>query len=146
MPNTPHPSPLTPHPSQLQCIVVTPEKPVVDQPAQFVAMPLVDGEIGIAPGHTPMIGRLGAGELRITREGEVSRYYVESGFVEVVSNVVTLLTSRALPAEDLDEATLQEQLSTARQRPANTPDLMTQRDRTVALSRAQLRVARRAGA
>jgi len=143
-PLSPGPSPLTPHPSQLQCIVVTPEKPVVDQPAEFVALPLVDGEIGIAPGHTPLIGRLGAGELRITGEGGLGRYYVESGFVEVVANVVTLLTSRAVRAEDLDEAALQEQLTAARQRPANTPDLMSHRDRAVSLARAQLRVARRA--
>ncbi|MHC4400426.1 MAG: ATP synthase F1 subunit epsilon [Planctomycetota bacterium] len=130
--------------SELQCIVVTPEKPLVDESAEFVALPLYDGEIGIAPGHTPLIGRLGAGELRITQRGSVSRYYVESGFVEVVDNVVTLLTSRAVPTADLDAAVAEEQLATARARAANTPELMAQRDRAVAVSRAQLRVARRA--
>lgn len=130
--------------SELQCIVVTPEKPVVDEPAEFVALPLLDGEIGIAPGHTPLIGRLGAGELRVKRAGQVSRYYVESGFVEVMSNVVTLLTNRAVAAEELDAAVLGEQLDTARQRPANTADRMAERQRAVDHSRAQLRVARRA--
>ena len=128
----------------LQCIVVTPEGAVLDQTAEFVALPLVDGEIGIAPGRTPLIGRLGAGELRITDEGEVSRYYVESGFVEVVDNVVTLLTNRAVPAEELDEKDLRAQMFAARVRPAPTPDLMAHRDRVMALSRAQLRVAQRA--
>ena len=45
---------------------------------------LFDGEIGIAPGHTPMVGRLGCGELRIRREGHTDHYYVEGGFVEVL--------------------------------------------------------------
>ena len=128
----------------MQCIVVTPETSLIDQPAEFVALPLADGEIGIAPGHTPLIGRLGAGELRITQEGEVSRYYVERGFVEVESDVITLLTNRAAPAKELDQAVLQEQLDTAQARPAHGPDQMQQRDRAVFLTRAQLRVARRA--
>jgi F-type H+-transporting ATPase subunit epsilon len=130
--------------SQLQCIVVTPEKPLLDQPAEFVALPLADGEIGIAPGRTPMIGRLGAGELRIIHEGKVNRYYVESGFVELLSDVVTLLTNRAIPAEELDQEVLQEQLDTARARPAKTADEIAQRDHAVTLTRARLRVARRA--
>ena len=128
----------------LQCIVVTPEKTLLEEQAEFVALPLYDGEIGIAPGHTPMIGRLGAGEMRLVQSGKVSRYYVESGFVEVLDDVVCLLTSRAVRAEALDEAVLQEQLAAARARPATTPELMSIRDRAVAFSRAELRVARRA--
>jgi len=130
--------------SQLQCILVTPERTLLDAPAEFVALPLYDGEIGIAPLHTPMIGRLGAGQLRITREEGLTSFYVQGGFVEVAGDVVSVLTSRAVPAEELDEAAIEEQLRTARGRIAHTPELMAQRDRAVALARAQLRVARRA--
>ena len=63
----------------LQCIVVTPEQTLYDQPAEFVALMLFDGEIGIAPGHSPMIGRLGCGEMRIRHEGRTDRYYVQGG-------------------------------------------------------------------
>ena len=45
----------------LECVVVTPEETALETPATFVALPLFDGEIGIAPGHSPMIGRLGYG-------------------------------------------------------------------------------------
>jgi F-type H+-transporting ATPase subunit epsilon len=127
----------------LTCSIVTPERTVLDEPVAFVALPLYDGEIGIAPGHSPMIGRLGTGEMRITGEGGVRRFYVEGGFVEVFGGVVTVLTSRAVPAGELDELAAQEQLATARSRQANTPELMDQRDRVVAAARAQLRVARR---
>src|SRR5439155_1110249 len=51
----------------LQCVVVTPERAVVDEEADFVALPLYDGEIGILPGRAPLVGRLGYGELRIKR-------------------------------------------------------------------------------
>jgi len=129
---------------QLHCIVVTPERTVRDESVDFVALPLVDGEIGIAPGHTPMIGRLGAGELRLTHAGGVGRYYVEGGFVEVLGGVVSVLTGRAVPGEDLDRTVAAEQLASARQRRARTPEEMALRDAQVARLRAQLRVARRA--
>ncbi len=128
---------------ELQCIVVTPEQTVLDEPAEFVAVTLFDGELGIAPGHTPMIGRLGCGEMRTTYCGRVDRYYVEGGFIEVLGNVVSVLTNRAVPAEQLEEAVVQEQLFSAQERPADTPELMAVRDRAVEQYRAQLRVARR---
>ena len=82
-----------------------------DRPADFVALTLFDGEIGIAPGHTPLIGRLGYGEMRIRREERTDRYYVEGGFVEVLGDVVTVLTPRAVPASEIDPAVVQEQLT-----------------------------------
>ena len=128
----------------LQCIVVTPERTLYDHPAEFVVLTLFDGEIGNAPGHTPMIGRLGCGEMRITQDEQTDRYYVEGGFVEVADNVVSVLTNRAAPAALLDEAVAREQLAAAQARPAHTPELMAIRDRAVTASRAQLHVARRA--
>ena len=128
----------------LQCIVVTPERTVCEELAAFVALSLYDGEIGIGPGHTPMIGRLGNGELRIMSGEKTHRFYIEGGFVEVLGDTVSILTNRAIAAENLDEAVAGEQLRTAQARKANTPELMAIRDRAVSQSRAQLRVARRA--
>ena len=130
--------------AELQCIVVTPERTVREGPAEFIALTLYDGEIGVAPGHTPMIGRLGYGEMRISSGGRIDRYYVGGGFVEVIDGAVSVLTNRATPAEKVDVAVAREQLDAARARPANTPELMAIRDRAVLQSRAQLWVARRA--
>ena len=46
-------------------MVVTPERALLDEPADFVALPMYDGELGVLPGRAPLIGRLGYGELRI---------------------------------------------------------------------------------
>ena len=131
--------------AQLQCIVVTPEETVLEESTSFVALPLYDGEIGIAPGHSPMIGRLGFGEMRLAVRDEAARYYLNGGFVQVADNTVTILTDRAVVAQKLDAQQAQEQLEAARTRTANSPELMEIRDRAVAQARAQLRVARRAG-
>jgi F-type H+-transporting ATPase subunit epsilon len=130
--------------SELKCIVVTPERTLRDVSADFVALPLFDGEIGIAPGHSPMIGRLGAGELRIGCEREVERFYIEGGFVEVLGNVVSVLTGRALPSGELDAEVAAERLSAVLAKPAHTPDLVEQRDRAAQQYRAQIRAADRA--
>ena len=89
----------------IQCIDVTPERTLYDQPAELVALTLYDGEIGVAPGRAPLIGRLGYGEMRIRRAGhEPDRYYVEGGFVEVLDDVVmkameSVPRLRALPSD-----------------------------------------------
>jgi F-type H+-transporting ATPase subunit epsilon len=127
----------------VECIVVTPEETALQTPAQFIALPLFDGEIGIAPGRAPLIGRLGHGEMRIREGTKTLRYYVDGGFVEVNGDVVSVLTNRAVKAEDLDPEVAEAELEAARKKPANTTELMGIRDRAVAQSRGQLRVARR---
>lgn len=128
----------------LECIVVTPEATVFQHPAQFIALPLFDGELGIAPGHTPLIGRLGYGELRLTEGGKTTRLYIDGGFAQVVDNVVSVLTPRAIPADKLDLEVIEQQLSTVQARSAHTPETQAFRDRAVNQARAQLRTARRA--
>jgi F-type H+-transporting ATPase subunit epsilon len=132
-------------PKLLHCIVVTPEATALEQDAEFVALPLFDGEIGIAPSHSPMIGRLGYGEMRIrSASGATATYYLDGGFVQVADNVVSVLTSRAVPAARLNEGASQDQLESASKRQAGTPELAELRERAIAQARAQIRIARRA--
>ncbi len=130
--------------SQLQCIIVTPERTVRQQPADFVAVTLYDGEIGVAPRRMPFIGRLGYGEMRVTLNDKIDRYYIEGGFVEVLNDVVTVLTGRAVLSAEIDQSVALEQLVAARAKPGNSPETMAIRDRAVQRSRAQLQAARRA--
>jgi F-type H+-transporting ATPase subunit epsilon len=129
--------------STLRVVVVTPESTVVETSADFVALPLVDGEYGVAPLHSPMIGRLGYGELRIRSGGHVNRYYADGGFVQVNNNLVSVLTNRAVPASVLDPAIAAEQLRAASGRRAAGPEELAIRERLISQARGQLRVAQR---
>ena len=129
--------------AELNCIVVTPEKTALETKAEFVAMPLYDGEIGILPGHSPMIGRLGYGEMRIRAGGKETRYYVDGGFVQVADNVVSILTNRAVLGTSLDVEAARGQLVAATKRPATTDEELQLRDRLVIQARAQIRLAER---
>jgi F-type H+-transporting ATPase subunit epsilon len=129
----------------LRCIVVTPEMTALDTPCEFVAVPLFDGEAGIAPGRAPLIGRLGYGELRVRSGTQTQRFYVDGGFVQVVDNLVTVLTNKAIAAGDLNPGVAQEQLDKALARHASGPVEMAVRARQMAQARGQLRVAGQAG-
>jgi F-type H+-transporting ATPase subunit epsilon len=128
----------------LTCTVVTPEQTALETKADFVALPLFDGEIGIAANHSPLIGRLGYGEMRIKTGGQTQVYYIDGGFVQVADNVVAVLTSRAIPAGKIDPTAAETQLRAALDRTANTPELQEIRARQITQARAQIRTARRA--
>ncbi len=129
--------------AQLQLLIVTPESTVLQTSAEFVALPLFDGEIGILPGRAPLIGRLGYGELRVTSGGHTTRFYVDGGFVQVADNVVSVLTNRAVPESSLDAQVAKELLATAMTRKTDTDDALAVRDRLERQARAQLHLAER---
>jgi len=131
--------------ANLQLIIVTPEATIRDERVDFVAVPLFDGELGIAPKHAPFIGRLGYGELRFTIEGKTERYYVDGGFVQMVGDQVSILTNRAVLASTLSVNTAREQLASARQRKTTTPESMALREKAETQARAMIRVAEHAG-
>ena len=125
---------------ELHCVVVTPERALLDEPADFVALPLYDGELGVLPGRAPLIGRLGSGELRTRRGTETHRYFVDGGFVQVRGDVVTVLTPRAQKAEEIDTAAVSAALEAAHGI-TNTPQAQAAQLKTQDRARAQLRVA-----
>ena len=125
----------------VHCVVVTPETTTLDEAVDFVALPLYDGELGILPGRAPLIGRLGYGELRTKRGTATHRYYVDGGFVQVRDDVVTVLTSRAIPAERIDAAAAASELEAAKKRRAPTDEEQAEKDRALARARAQLHLA-----
>src|SRR5258708_5400974 len=126
---------------ELHCVVVTPERALLDEPADFIALPLYDGELGVLPGRAPLIGRLGYGELRIRRGGETRRLFIDGGFAQVRDNTVTVLTGRAVKAEAIDPSAVQRSLEEAR-KPAPTPEEQDARNKAQERARSQLRVAR----
>ncbi len=130
--------------SDLHVTIVTPEDTVLDTRADFVALPLFDGEMGVAPLHSPLIGRLRSGELRIRQGQQTALYYVEGGFVQVANNEVAVMTGRAQPAASVDPEAARQQLDTSLKSKAAGDEQIAIRSRQIDQARAQLHVARRA--
>jgi len=128
----------------MKCIVVTPEKTVLSQEVTYAVLPLVDGEWGVLPNHSPLIGRLGTGELRLTdTDGQRSYYYIEGGFAEICDNTISLLTMCSLPAHELDVKEAEEELAEL-PNPMEDMQLAEVRQAKIDLHRAKVRVAQRA--
>jgi F-type H+-transporting ATPase subunit epsilon len=130
------------HHRTLQCVVVTPERALLDETVDFVALPMFDGELGVLPGRAALIGRLGPGELRIRHGAQTRRFFVDGGFAQVRGNVVTVLTPRAMKAEEIDTAAVTTSLNAARTMAA-TPQAQAVQLKAQQRARAQLRIAAR---
>jgi F-type H+-transporting ATPase subunit epsilon len=126
----------------LHCVLVTPERAVMADRVDFVALPMYDGELGVLPGRAPLIGRLGPGELRVRQGGITRRAFVDGGFAEVRNDVVTVLTPLALKVEDIDTAAARAVLE-GTQAAATTPQAQATRLKAQQRARAQLRIAAR---
>jgi F-type H+-transporting ATPase subunit epsilon len=85
--------------------IVSAEGEIFSGQAAMVFVPAVQGEIGIAPRHAPLLTTLKAGEVRVqTPDGEEHGFYVGGGALEIQPQRVTVLADTALRARDLDEA------------------------------------------
>ncbi|MCE9637206.1 MAG: ATP synthase F1 subunit epsilon [Planctomycetes bacterium] len=98
----------------IRCTVVSPERPLFDGGAEKVVVPGTKGQIGIMPRHAALIAKLEPGVIRIHRPadegGAVSKMAVTGGFVQVLHNVVTLLVTDAVVAEDVNAGALHAEL------------------------------------
>jgi F-type H+-transporting ATPase subunit epsilon len=81
----------------LKVSVISPEHTIFEGTAEMVVVPAWDGELGILRGHAPMLVLLGKGSLRVRTAGSEQRFEVEGGFLQVVDDVVTVLSERAAP-------------------------------------------------
>lgn len=128
----------------LQCQVVTPEKTAFARTVDFVALPLFDGELGVLPGRSPLLGRLGYGELRIKAGDAVESYFVDGGFAQVRDDVVTVLTSRAIPAAMIEMNTTAARLDEAQRVKTTSEAEAEEKAKNVARLRAMIHVSRKA--
>ena len=93
-------------PEFIELIVVTPERQLLRESVVEVAIPGLDGQLGILPGHAPLMTELGIGELsyRTNTSSQPIVLAVISGFAEVLADRVTVLAETAERAEEIDLA------------------------------------------
>jgi len=128
----------------IRCLVVTPEKTELDVEARFLTLPMYDGELGVAPGRAPLIGRLGYGILRIETDQGTQRWFIDGGFAQVEEDVVSVLTSRAIVQQALDAAAADAMLEEAISLPGGTFEKAQLRDTALLRARGMARAARTA--
>ena len=83
--------------------IVTPEARVYSDTIDTVVIPTVDGEIGIFPGHIPLLTQVEHGELRVTKGSSVLLLAVGGGFAQISGDKISVLAEHAITEEKIDE-------------------------------------------
>jgi F-type H+-transporting ATPase subunit epsilon len=91
-------------PSKLSLTVVTRERKILEVEVDEVVLPGSDGELGILPGHTPLLAMLRIGELRYRSGGRTERLVISWGFAEVLPDRVIVLAERGFLPGEIDAA------------------------------------------
>ncbi|MEE9295204.1 MAG: ATP synthase F1 subunit epsilon [Phycisphaerae bacterium] len=125
----------------LRCLLITPEQQVLECDATMVALPVHDGEMGFLTNRAPLLCKLGVGELRVSSVDGDQRFFLDSGFAQMLNNELTILTEGAEAASDIDLAQVEKELQDASAMPAADPALRKAKDLAVARAKARKRVA-----
>lgn len=128
-------------PTELQLVIVTPDRRVVHDSVSAVSIPGKNGYLGILPGHAPLLTELSIGELAYERGDRTQYLAVSWGFAEVLPNRVIVLAQTAERAEEIDVQRAEQARKRAEDhlKKINDPNIDLERAR-VALERAITRI------
>ncbi|MGI9015316.1 MAG: F0F1 ATP synthase subunit epsilon [Phycisphaerales bacterium] len=101
----------------LDCSIVTPTESLLDEPVLYASIPAWDGQIGVMPGGSPLLVKLGTGSLRLDFQEGGSRWYLlDGGFAQFRDNRLNLLSDQVIPAEQLSLKEAEAELAEANAR------------------------------
>lgn len=86
----------------LRLQILTPDRMEKDAEVEFVALPAWEGEMGVLPGHAPLLALLGFGELRFRRQGRWEYFAVAGGVVRILPGEVLVFAESATTAQEID--------------------------------------------
>lgn len=105
--------------TSFRCKLVTPTAALMDDKVTYASVPAFDGLMGIQSGHSPMLIKLGLGELRVDiaddakiGKGGSRSYLLDGGFMKIAANELTILAEKAIPAEELSAGDAETELRT----------------------------------
>jgi F-type H+-transporting ATPase subunit epsilon len=123
-----------------QCVLVTPEQQLLDEQVSQAIVPAHDGKIGILTGRAPLLVKLGTGTLRVDLAGGQRRFYfVDGGVAQMKDNKLTILSTEAAAADEIDAEAARAEYAEAEARQAT--DVKTAKDRQHQMARARAKQA-----
>ena len=103
--------------------IVTPEAKVYSDTIDSVVIPTVEGEIGVLPGHIPLLTQVEDGELRVTKGTAIQLLVVSGGFAQIDGDRVRVLAENAINEEKIDEQAVEAALKRAEQQLREAKDI-----------------------
>jgi F-type H+-transporting ATPase subunit epsilon len=107
-------------PTTVQCDIVSANESLFSGVVKMVVATGSLGELGISPGHAPLLSDLKPGPVRLVKQaGDEELYYLSGGYIEVQPNSISILADTAVRADDIDEAAAAEAVKAAEQQLVN---------------------------
>ena len=127
----------------IRCRLITPEARVIDAEILRANVPLHDGQTGVMHRTGALVAKLGFGRLRIDfPQGESKSWFIDGGFAQNVENEITILTSGAIPVDEIDAAEAKAELAEAIARKPADPSEMDRITQARARARAKVALSR----
>lgn len=127
--------------------IVTPEARVYSDTVESVVIPTVEGEVGILPGHIPLLTQVNEGELRVSKDGQTVMLAVAGGFAQIEGDRVSVLAEHAVREDLIDadavEKAIQRAQEALKQAPTLEPAEVERLEGIVRFSVAQLALKKR---
>jgi F-type H+-transporting ATPase subunit epsilon len=92
----------------LKLEIVTPQAIVFSEQVQMVTLPGIEGQFGVYPQHVPLITQMVPGEIIVTNDGADRFLAVGEGLIDITADRVSIVTDMAIPADQIDEAKVEE--------------------------------------
>ena len=131
----------------LKLEIVTPESKTYSEDVEMVTLPGSEGEAGIYPNHVPLMTKVQAGEIVVSRNGNEEILAIGEGFAEITGEHVAILTDNAANSGDIDEAAAEQAKAKAEQRLQEGGDISEDEARAlnqaIFYSQAQIKAKRR---
>jgi len=125
-----------------QCTVVTPEAEAFDSQITQAILPAHDGLIGILTDRAPLLVKLGIGPLRLdSSAGQKQLLFIDGGVAQMKNNKLTILTTQAIPASQIDYESAKAEYAEAAARKATDEKTAAQREKEMARARAKQEIA-----
>ena len=121
--------------------IATAERLVYSEDVDVVVAPGVEGELAVLPHHAPLLTELKPGEMRVVKDGEDTYMAVSGGFMEVMTNKVTILADTAEQSDEIDLERAEQALKLAQEQMAEAPADMDLQAALASMHRAATRVA-----
>ena len=103
--------------------LVSPDRLLMSVEADAVAMPGMEGDFGVLPGHAPLISALRAGIISVEGGSEgPEQVYIAGGFAEVAADRLTVLAEEAVPVDDMDSTEIEQRIQEANDELAGAED------------------------
>ncbi|MCC6275393.1 MAG: ATP synthase F1 subunit epsilon, partial [Leptospiraceae bacterium] len=119
---------------KISLTVISPEKILYTGEADSLKIPGIDGSFGVLPNHAPLISELDIGLMEVNKSNEKIQMVIEGGFVEIKSNLVSVLTGGGDVRDKVDLNKAKSDLETWKNEPVSPA-------RTIALKKAKVRIA-----